>query len=231
MSGKGSDMRCAIATSVVLGTSPLAAADISLFFDGMNSHEAVYYSFEQGAAIDSESRDTNRLALAGELGFNGGELGLFCIELLEPVSDTAEDYELTGFGTEGTFADRGLILTSLFEQFYDDGFANRSDAAAFAMLTWEIMSETYDADSSLEDVIAGFSLTQGAVQFGEYSDAARDRFELMKSSLFVAANSDPLTIHSNDDYQDFVGYNIPAPGALALIAVAGIAGRPRRRRS
>ena len=231
MSGKGFDMRCAIATSVVLGTSSLAAADTSLFFDGMTSYEAVYYTYDADAAIDSESRNPNRLAFAGELGFNNGELGLFCIELLAPVSAGAEDYELTQFGTEGTIADRGLILASLFEQYYDDGFANRSDAAAFAMLTWEIMSETYDPDSSLEDVINGFSLTRGAVQFGEYSDAAQDRFDLMKSTLAVATSSDSLTIYSNDEYQNFVGYNIPAPGAIALVAIAGFAGRPRRRRS
>ena len=91
---------------------------------------------------------------AGELGFNNGELGLFCIELLAPVSAGAEDYELTQFGTEGTIADRGLILASLFEQYYDDGFANRSDAAAFAMLTWEIMSETYDSDSAFSFLLS-----------------------------------------------------------------------------
>ena len=40
------------------------------------------------------------------------------------------------------------------------------------------------------------------------------------------------TIYANDNYQNFVSYNrVPAPGAVALLAIAGIAGMSRRRRS
>ena len=75
-------------------------------------------------------------------------------------------------------------------------------------------------------------MTEGAVQFGETSTAAQARFDEMKQTLVALDDTSSLTIYANDNYQNFVGYNrVPAPGAVALLAIAGFAGMSRRRRS
>lgn len=224
-------MRCAIVSAAIVGLASAAQGEVSLTFDGMNAHQAVRYNFQENAAIDAPTRVASRFALAGELGFNNRDLSLFCIELLEPVSDGTETYQLSSFSPGDPLFDRGRILASLFDQYYEeDGFSSASNAAAFAMMTWEIMSETYDSSSSLDEIISQFSMTEGAVQFGDTSTAAQDRFEQMRQTLVASDDTSALTIYQNDDYQNFVGYNIPAPGAIALLAIAGIAGSSRRRR-
>lgn len=223
-------MRCAIASSAVLGLSAIVMGDVSLSFDGMVNHEAVYYDYDGSAPWDAPSRPTNRFAFAGDLGFNGGDYDLFCIQLLAPVSSDSETYQVGGFDPSGELYGRSRILSSLFDQYYAELllFGENSTAAAFAMMTWEIMTE--NIEGSLEDALMQFDLTEGAVQFGDYSEAAGEKFAEMKSTLTVAANSDNLLVYSNDEYQNFVGY-VPAPGAFALLAIAGLAGKRRRRRA
>lgn len=231
---KGFVMRCAITTSAVMGLASFASAEVSLFFEGMSSHESILYNYAEGVEIDAPGRSPNRYAKAGELRFSSGneELHLFCIELVEPVSSQSEIYTQQSFTSGNALYEQGQILASLFDQYYqEDGFASSSDAAAFAMLTWEIMSETYSENLSLDETISRFSMTEGAVQFGNTSIAAQTKFDEMKQTLVALDDTSALTIYSNSDYQNFVGYNIPAPGAVALLAIAGFTGMSRRRRS
>ena len=218
-----------------MGLASFASAEVSLFFEGMSSHESILYNYVDGVAIDAPGRTPNRYAKAGELRFSSdiGQLNLFCIELIEPVSSQSETYTLESFTPENPLYERGQILASLFDQYYqEDGFASSSDAAAFAMMTWEIMSETYSSSSTPAEIISQFSATEGAVQFGNTSTAAQVKFDEMKQTLVALDDTSALTIYANDNYQNFVGYNpIPAPGAVALLAIAGIAGMSRRRRS
>ena len=119
-------------------------------------------------------------------------------------------------------------LSSLFSQYYDAMIVSESKAmaAAFAMLTWEIMSENFSGGPEL--MIDEIDVNRGAVQFEDFSIEAGDLFDQMQSTLEVAADSSNLITYRNDAYQDFVGL-VPSPGALALLAAAGVMGHRRRR--
>lgn len=219
-------------TAVAVATSmtPIALAEIDLAWDGMYAHEAIRYSLDEAVTWDAESRARQQFAFAGALNMNDGELQLFCIELQQAVTPESVPYEAGPFDTtDPTLQNRVRVLSSLFDGFYEEVVATRDNAraAAFAMLTWEIMSEQFSDDAM--DLISEIDLERGAAQFGEYSTAAAAAVTEMKASLFMAANADNLIHYANAEYQDFVG-QVPSPGALALLGLASVSSRRRRRR-
>lgn len=215
----------AVAALCLSGT---AFADLDLAWKGMVDKEAIRYSFDEAFAWDAAARDRTQFAFAGTLGFQDSDLVLLCIELQQDVTQDLVAYSATSFEAPGGDFERSLILSSLFTNYYDDTVASRSAsmAAAFAMMTWEIMSENFDGDADV--MIDRIDPSLGAVQFGEYSEAAGIQFAIMRDSLFIADDSSNLITYRNDQYQDFVG-QVPAPGAAALLGLAGIMGRRRRR--
>ena len=223
-------IRVASAAAVVACLAPVAFADLDLTWDGMAAHENIHYSLDMSVNWDAEARPRNSFAFAGLLSFNDGGLEVFCIELEQAVSQDA-----TASYTVGPFdaGDPGLqsrltVLASLFDGYYDEVVTTRDDAtaAAFAMWTWEIMSEQFTGT----DIVSELDLELGAAQFGDYSADAAGTAAAMKD--YLASNpvgdASGLLRYSNDSFQDFVG--VPAPGALALLGIAGgLAGHRRRR--
>ena len=206
----------------------MAQGDLDLAWDGMTAFEAVDYTYDDSFSWDSAARDRNRFAFAGTLGFVDSPLKLLCIELQQDVTRDSVSYGTEAFDPLGPDFGRSRILSSLFAQYYDPMVASGDNAwaAAFAMMTWEIVSENFSSDAAALNEI---DLNRGAVQFDGFSAEADDLFAQMLSTLEIAADSDNLITYRNDTYQDFVG-QVPAPGAIALLAISGVA-IPRRRRS
>ncbi len=223
---KNCTFACAAAVACLSG---VASAEYDLAWDGMIAHEAIHYSLDTSVSWDAEARERNRFAFAGLLGFNGGDYKLFCIELQQTVTHDAVTYEVGPFDSSNVDLDnRTRVLSTLFTNYYDDVVATASDsmAAAFAMITWEIMTEQFSGDA--QDILSQISLELGAVQFGDYSAEAGTIASEMIYNLGVAADSSNLLQYSNPTHQDFVG-QVPAPGALALLGVASVISRRRRR--
>jgi hypothetical protein len=229
--GKGSrfmknwKMMCAAAVACLPG---VASADLDLAWDGMVAHEAIHYSLDTSVSWDAESRDRNTFAFAGLLGFNDGAFKLFCIELQQSVTHDSVSYAAGPFdGSDVDLQNRLRVLASLFSNDYDAVIESDSNAmaSAFAMLTWEIMTENFTGDAG--DIQSQMNFELGAVQFGDYSAEASALAAEMQARLYVANDTSGLVHYSNSEYQDFVG--VPAPGVLALLGVAGVTARRRRR--
>lgn len=220
-------IRALSAATAVACLSSIASADMDLAWDGMVAHESIHYSLDMSVTWDAEARPRNRFAFAGMLGFNDGALQLFCIELEQTVVHDPIPYSVGPFDAgDADLQARVSVLASLFDGYYDDIVATRNDAqaAAFAMLTWEIMTEQFTSD-----IVSQMSLELGAAQFGDYSTAAADAAADMQAYLSSNPSGDASSLlrYSSDTHQDFVG--VPAPGAIALLGVAGlVAGRRRR---
>lgn len=235
--GKGFPMNIRVlsAATAVACLSSIASADLDLAWDGMTAHESIHYSLDMSVNWDAEARPRNSFAFAGMLGFNGGALQLFCIELEQTVVHDPVPYHVGPFDAgDADLQARVSVLASLFDGYYDDIVATRNDAqaAAFAMLTWEIMTEQFTAGGGEgfgSDIVSQISLDLGAAQFGDYSTAAAAAAADMQAylSLYPGGDASSLLRYSSDTHQDFVG--VPAPGAVALLGVAGlVAGRRRR---
>ena len=212
----------------VLCLASVAHADFDLQWDGMLAQEQVFYSVDASVSWDSAARERNQFAFAGILEMNGGDFNLVCIELAQEATSESVPYAKSPFEIGDADYGRSLVLSSLFSTSFDDVILSGSaaKAAAFAMLTWEIMTENFDGGpESIKDEV---DLELGAVQFGDYSDEAAVEFESMRSQLTVATDSSNLITYRNADHQDFAG-QVPGPGALGLFAASAILGRRRRR--
>ncbi|MEE2896481.1 MAG: hypothetical protein VX726_12180 [Planctomycetota bacterium] len=217
-----------LAALAALSMASVASADLELQFDGMYAHEAIHYSADLDVSWDADARERNSFAFAGILDLNGGELRAACIELAQSVSEDLVPYDKQPFMPGTSEYERSLVLASLFANSFDEVIASGSNAmaAAFAMMTWEIVTENFDGGP---EVIADqVDVERGAVQFGDYSIDALAYFEEMRSELYVAIDSSDLITYRNDQYQDFAG-QVPGPGALALLGLAGLVGHRRRR--
>jgi hypothetical protein len=230
--GKGFEnmkkMMAACAASVAC-IPAVAMADLDLAWDGMVAHESIHYNLNDAVSWDADERARNSFAFAGLLGFNDGGLELFCIELQQQVTHDPIPYEVGPFdSTDVDLDNRTRVLASLFANWYDEVVATDSNAmaAAFAMVTWEIMTENFSGDAN--DILAQVDLSRGAAQFGDYSATAAGFADEMMMQLYVASDSSTLVRYSSDTHQDFVGF-VPAPGAVALLGVAGVVSGRRRR--
>lgn len=239
---------CVPALAVLPGfvvVSPTAQADIDLVYDGMVRYEAIKYSYDSSAGVEwnSAARAMTHYAHAGLINFNDGAVQGYCIELDEAVSEGPVPYEYQAFGfgpddyksplgeSQSRLLDRMSYLGGLFDGYYALSLESGSVAAAFAMMTWELTHENFSTgESSLWT--NQLSIDQGAVQFGDFSEAARLVFEEMKQSLFTTNLDGIMALNSNgssstEGFQDFVTA-VPGPSVLALGAIAMLASRRRR---
>jgi hypothetical protein len=194
----------------------------------MYLHEQVTRSYVLGDAWDSPHREGGTGTMSGILSFNDGELLTLCMELKQPASRSSAAYQARSFTEFGSqFFDRSLVLTSLFDKYWDETIESdsRSMASAFAMMTWEIMLEGFSMPGSLFDQM---SISKGAVQFSDVSIEAIAHYQEMSNHLYTADSSDGLVAYTHPALQDQVGV-IPSPSILAVFVLAGL--RQRRRRS
>ncbi|MCH2161780.1 MAG: hypothetical protein MK085_07890, partial [Phycisphaerales bacterium] len=232
-SGGGSRVRV-LATGLVLGAIPClapidrASAEITISFDGMHMHERVVRNYESTATWNAPKRLGGQVTPSGILSFNDGDYHTFCIELKQPATSNPISYELESFSDmPGPVYQRSLILSSLFEQYYDQLLAgeSRALAAAFSMLTWEIMLEGFTfIPGSVFDQI---NIDTGAVQFSDVSEEAGSYYREMAEQLYIAESSENIMALTNPDFQDQVVW-IPSPAAAALACLLGLVRRRRR---
>ena len=204
------------------------SAEITIEFDGMHLYERVVRNYDSTAFWDSPKRLGGQVTSSGALNFNDGGYQTFCIELKQPTTTLPVEYDLVSFSDmPGMMYQRSLILSSLFEQYYEDIITSRSDAmaSAFAMMTWEIMLEGFSfLPGSVFDEI---SIDTGAVQFSDISTEAAAYFRQMGDNLYVADSSDNIMALTNPDYQDQVVW-VPSPSVLAVAGLLGLVGSRRR---
>ncbi len=208
--------------------STAAHADIvEAQFDSVTPSQAVSYSLNGGASYSNTTGGMfNWTRLGGDYAGMGaqGNFITFCIELSQHISYGGQyTYDVidldeaprpgVGMGTEN--AD---LLSELFGRHYDAGF-NNTDAAAFQVAVWEIVT---DGDLSLAD---GDFRVQDT---GSFVDQA----QTWLTSLDGTGPQMDLKAMSNPNAQDQV-FVVPAPGALVLMAgglgLMGIGARARRK--
>ncbi|RPG17300.1 MAG: PEP-CTERM sorting domain-containing protein [Phycisphaera sp. TMED9] len=229
--------RFALGAALVLAAPvAIASAEIDLAWTGLGPEEYVNYSYDGAEFWDSSFRTVNTYGFLGLYLFNGGEYEGYCYDLDAPVSQSPMPYEVeTWTDLDAETQDRARFLASLYDQWYDAVKITGDDAmgAALAFLTNEIMEENYDFIPGtwyLADVQAQSSTSEGAVQFSDYSMEAQAYYDTMLASLDFGTDAmlDNLVFYNSTGVmQDFVGM-VPAPSALALLGIAGLARRRRR---
>jgi hypothetical protein len=117
---------------------------------------------------------------------------------------------------------RTYRMERLWGQFYV-GALNQTDATysgAFQLAQWEIAFESASA-LDLFDGASRFSVTDGATALNSLAQSMLD-------ALAVSGPQTALYLLSNNGVQDLVT-PVPAPSAIGMIAVAGLAAGRRRR--
>ena len=229
--------RFALGAALVLAAPvAIASAEIDLAWTGLGPNEWAKWSFDGSVQWDSATRSADGPGYLGLYIFNYGEYEGYCYDLDAPVSSSPTPYEVeTWTDLDAETQDRARFLASLYDQWYDAVKITGDDAmgAALAFLTNEIMEENYDFIPGtwyLADVQAQSSTSEGAVQFSDYSMEAQAYYDTMLASLDFGTDAmlDNLVFYnSTGSMQDFVGL-VPAPSALALLGIAGLARRRRR---
>jgi len=225
----------ALAAAVVM--SPAAMAEVDLAWTGMGPYQEAFWSYDGTVNWDSPTRASGAYGLMGLSVFNGGEYEGYCWDVDAPVSEAPVAYEIVSYDSYGQETqDRFRFLASLYDQWYDEVKSTNDQemGAALALITNEIMEENYDfvpGTWTLTDVQLQSSNTEGAIQFTGYNEDVQFHYDQMLASLGFGTDEmlDNLVIFQSVDgqWQDFVGY-VPAPSALALLGLAGLAGRRRR---
>jgi hypothetical protein len=231
-----------IALAAAVSVSSAAIAEIDLAWTGNGPFQVVDWSYNASASWDGPSNPNKSQGILGLYTFNDGEYEGYCWELDAPVSQSPTAYEITEFSAlDGETQARFTFLASLYDQWYEEVKAVASTdfesgyrmGAALAFLTNEIMEENYDFIPGtwiLEDVQLQSSNATGAIQFDEFSTEVQGYYDTMLASLDFGTEAmiDGLVIYESvDGFQSFVGY-VPAPSALALLGLSGLAGRRRR---
>ena len=231
----------ALAASVAL--SPAVTAEIvDLAWTGNSQYSIVNWGYDASLNWDGGMIADQGPGKLGLYEFNGGAQEGYCWDLDAPVSQASTPYEIVEFSAlDSELQARFTFLASLYDQWYEDvkevGATDYNLGAAMgtalALLTNEIMEENYDFVPGtwiLEDVQLQSSTSMGAVQFSSLSPEAEFFYGEMLMSLDFGTQAmiDGLVIYESEDgFQSFVGY-VPAPSAMALLGLAGLAGRRRR---
>lgn len=204
-----------------------ASGEVILEYSGMAAYEAMHYTFVDDAAVEwnAETRTANHFGFAGRILFNNGEVDGFCIELAQEVSSGSELYEVQALRDWGTGGSSAVMLSSLFDQYYDEVVASDSNAmaAAFQVMVWELTHENF-TDGIVSQ--AQISLELGAAQFADLSSAATAFFGEMRESLNYNDDLSGINIFLNESYQDYI--NVPSPSVVVVLGLGGLIRRRRR---
>ena len=226
------ELTTALVLSLASGLSldVATSAEVIIEFDGMHLYQRVTRNYESSVFWNSPKRFGGQLTSAGALSFNHGAYHSFCIELKQPTTVNPVEYDQVAFSdlSNRTYQ-RSRVLSSLFDQYYEDIMANESDAkaSAFAMMTWEIMLEGFSFIPG--SIFSEISLDTGAVQFSGVSAEAASWYREMSENIYVADSSDNIMALTNPQFQDQVVW-VPTPSVLAVAGVWGLLGHRRRSR-
>ena len=222
----------ALATAV----SSAAVAEIDLAYTGLGPTSGVDWSYDASANWDGPER-VGSFGWLGIIEFNGGDVSGYCYDLDAPVSEDPQSFNILNWTELDSGAqERASLLADLYDDWYFE-VLNSGDndmGTALALLTNEIMEENYDLIPGtffLADIQAQSSNATGAVQFSEYNAEVQAFYDIMLAELDFGTEAmlDGLVFYesTNGEWQDIVSY-VPAPSAMALLGLAGLAGRRRR---
>lgn len=220
-------MNTSIATSIVasLAVVSAAAADFTdVSFTGVGASQYVDLvspglngNVEVGQLLVNLSNST------GGSGYLDGNHIAFCADVYHMVSGAAQTYEivpLTGIpDTSPMGAAEAQALADIYSFAAGAQYGMDADyAVAFQLAIWEIIHDLDNLDISSGNFQAS-GLTAGA--------------SAALSSLLGAVGTNgsaQLIALTSGQYQDLI-IEVPAPGALALLGLAGLTGRRRARRA
>ncbi len=224
----------ALATAVAL--SPAAIAEIDLAYTGLGPTSGVKWTYAGSANWDGPTR-VGSFGWLGLIEFNGGDIEGYCYDLDAPVSADPQSFNVLNWTELGTGQqERASLLADLYNDWYFEVLTTGDDdmATALAFLTNEIMEENYDLIPGtffLTDIQAQSSNATGAVQFSDFDAGVQAFYDVMLAELDFGTEAmlDGLVFYESatGEWQDIVSY-VPAPSAMALLGLAGLAGRRRR---
>jgi hypothetical protein len=178
------------------------------------------------------------------LGATGNERLTWCVELYQSVT-IGSTYDFTEVPVESVPSAppgpmglaRATIVRDLFARWTDpvtqlvvgDPADRAAKSAAFQLVLWEVTQENFSATDA-SGMVAQMSLGQGAFRSSPTS-AATVWYDAMRASLGVGGFQSVFVGGlAHDTAQDQVyGPRVPAPGAIAVLALAGLGARHRRR--
>jgi hypothetical protein len=224
----------ALATLTALASTAMAEVDLS--YTGLGPTSGVKWSYDGSVNWDSPARNGS-FGYLGVIEFNDGDIVGYCYDVDAPVSPDAQSFNALNW-TELSTGDqaRATLLADLYNDWYFETL-NTGDndmATALAFLTNEIMEENFDLVPGtfyLTDVQDQSSNATGAIQFSDFDAGVQAFYDIMLAELDFGTEAmlDGLVFYESVDgeWQDIVSY-VPAPSAMALLGLAGLAGRRRR---
>lgn len=212
---------CGVAT-VVFSATVASAADLDLNWDGM------YFG---GSSLTAKSSITSGTFYAGAM--NWSEVGnaantytTFCTEVNQVVKDPSSfDYvDLSDApDTLGGMGDyRAGLVQGLYNGFYSQALASRTESAAFQIAIWEIVYEsgvTSGGSYTLDTAAGGFKITGGSstVEKDSFGMSAVGLANQWLASLTSSLNVTTLTGLTSSDAQDQIIITpIPLPAPIML---------------
>ncbi len=230
-------IRNGIALTAAAAMSSVAMAEIDLTYTGTGPTQWVQYSYDAAVMWDAPNRTPEASGFLGLIEFNGGDIVGYCYDIDAPVSDSPESFNVLSYAD---LAESEQLRASLLADLYDDWYfsvldtGDNSMATALGFLTNELMEENYDlipGTFDLTDIKAQSSSVTGAVQSSGF-DAETEAFIFdMISGLDFGTEAmlDGLVFYESvtGEWQDIVSH-VPSPSEMALLGLAGFAGRRRR---
>jgi hypothetical protein len=151
---------------------------------------------------------------------------VFCCELPQYVNSNSNPYEVLPVGNVPLTSPMGPLAANAIAEIYTAvaGAQYGIDAdlaAAFQIAIWELSIDYAGGPAGLGDASTGnFQVTGMNAGTTAY----------LAAILAAVGNFNPAWIAglANESYQDFI-IELPAPGAVALLGVAGLIGSRRRR--
>jgi MYXO-CTERM domain-containing protein len=161
------------------------------------------------------------LANSGSGSVANGNYIAFCTDVYQGTNTGPHPYSILPVAALPLNAPMGAAAQTALEELYAyaAGAQYGNDAAyacAFQLAVWEIVNDLGNLD-----------LSNGAFQASGYSAAAAGHLAGMFAAIGLGGYADIVGL-GNETYQDYI-IEVPGPGALALVGMAGIVGRRRRR--
>ncbi len=240
--------QAALAVAACGFTACAANASFSATLDGYSAGSYVSCGYNSALAWDSSASVTMWSIRAFQHDFtrtdSGAEVLSWCVELYQGVSvgstyvwDEVAAEAVPSNGNPGPMgALRASVISDMFARWIDpvtgliigDLADRNAKSAAFQLAVWEIAHENFFA-SSATGIVSEMSLSVGAFRSAP-STGATAWYDAIQSSLGVGGfMTSGVYGWANASAQDQLALPpIPAPGAIALLALAGLSSRRRR---